>query len=236
MDFFIKKIFEGKETNDDLVHIQFQKFSKGRFEGKALIKAKNSGGKYSIGTSYEYGNEFVIVLAEKLGERKTKASGIIVSTKDLTGELDFQNKKQFMGIKQYKIDAEMSGDEIKKIVEKFPAAFIALSFNANNTELKINPKSPKSAKPSTKGGNPKSNFCKIKTTDKELVKSLLFDIDINNFKDAKISHTFIIDDIEIPKGEMDPVKMRGLAKRRGKIIRTLIIDGKTIVKEKEFVT
>ena len=89
-----------------------------------------------------------------------------------------------MGIKQYVIDKEMSGDEIVSMIEKLPKAFAALSFTAKNTELKIKPKAPKSAKPGNKGeAKLKIDFCKIKTSDKELVSGLLFDVDIGNFKD-----------------------------------------------------
>ena len=43
-------------------------------------------------------------MAEKLGDGITQVKGIVVSTRDLTGELDFQDKKQFMGVKQYILD------------------------------------------------------------------------------------------------------------------------------------
>jgi len=43
---FIKKVFD--ESIDEEVHLQFQKFSKGEFRDKALIKAKKSKDKYTI--------------------------------------------------------------------------------------------------------------------------------------------------------------------------------------------
>ena len=39
MEFFTKKIFEN--IVDDSVHIQFQKFSRGEFKDKAMIKIKS---------------------------------------------------------------------------------------------------------------------------------------------------------------------------------------------------
>jgi len=243
MECFIKKIFE--ENIDKSVHLQFQKFSRGEFKDKALakiIKAKNN---YRINTTYEYANEFVKTLAEKLPEEeKVEVKGVIVSTKNLkeipefyklVGEVEI---KQFMGVKQFKINKKLSKRDILEICEKFPASFIALSFSVNNTELKIKAKSPKSAKPRLKGKNtPKSDFCKIKTSDLDIVKGILFDIDDFgwNFKKIKISHDFIINEIILPKGEKNPEKMRVLAKRKGRIVRKIEIDGKTITKEKEFV-
>ena len=71
---FIEKIFL-KET-DNLVHLQFQKFSRGIFDNRALINAKRSGNKYSIFTTgAEFANELVREVAEKLGERRQFLAG-----------------------------------------------------------------------------------------------------------------------------------------------------------------
>ena len=144
-----------------------------------------------------------------------------------------------MGIKQYVIDKELSGNEIIAVCNKFPLAFTALSFTApDGTELKIKPKAPKSAKPSTKGGDeaPKVDFCKLYTLDKDLARAFVFDkeIDLDNVKKAEINNTFAIEDIILPKGEKDFAKMRELAKRKGKVLRTIKIDDQIIKKEAAF--
>lgn len=238
MEFFIKKIFDGKV--DDLVHHQFSKFSRGEFKNKAMIVAKaQSGGKFSINTTPEYGNELVKCLAEKLGEKTTEVKGVVVSTRNLTGELDFQNKKQFMGVKQYIMDKEMSGNEILELCNKIPSSFIGLSFKVDDTELKIKPKAPKSAKPSSKGdAGPKVDFCRLKTTDKSILDNLVFDSEARGFKKVEISHEFIINEIvvsdELKKEAGDDFALiKEKAKRKGKLIRKLNIDGKKVVKEIE---
>ncbi len=235
MDYnFIKKIWNN--GIDNIVRLQFQKFSRGEFKNRALISASLSKNIYKILTTYEFANELVRVLAEKLGDKKTKVTGAIISTRDLSNELKFKDKKQFMGVKQYLIDSEMSGKEILDVCNKIPSSFIALSFNAVDSELKIKAKAPKSAKPSSKGDSkPVPDFCKLITTDKNLVKDILFDIDIDNFKKAEINHTFFIKEIILPKNEKDPIKIRELAKRKGTIIRKVIVDGKESIKEKEFI-
>ena len=163
MDFFTTKIFSGK--SDELVHVQFQKFSRGVFKDRAIIIGKQSKNKYSLSTTAEYANEFVRYLAELLEERKTQVNGVIVSTRNLDDVLAFQNKKQFMGIKQYVIDTQLSGKEIISLCDRIPNAFMGLSFTVDETELKIKPKVPKSVKPSTKSEDkPKADFCKVKTT------------------------------------------------------------------------
>lgn len=231
---FIKKIFDDKV--DESIHLQFQKFSKGEFRNRAMIKAKNSGKKFNISTTAEFANELVRDIAKKLGNDKTKVTGFIVSTSDLTGQLDFKSKKQFMGVKQYGIDKKMSGNDIIGLLEKFPKAFFALSFKADDTELKIKARAPKSAKPSTKADekiNP--DFCKLKTNDAELGGSFVFEKP--NFKTAEINHTFLIESIIIPekfKQEKDFSKIREMSIRKGKIIREGEIDGQKIREEKEF--
>ena len=232
MDSFIKKIFN--EKSDNFVHLQFQKFSKGFYKNKALIKASKSNKGYSINTSSEYANELVRNVAELINEnQKVNVTGIVVSTRDLTNELNFKNKKQFMGVKQYIIDSEMNKKEIIGICDKFSTSFIGLSFSFDETELKIKPKPPKSAKPSTKSGEqPKVDFCKLKTNNESLVRNLIFDIP--DFKKLEISHDFEITGLEIPKNEPDPLKMRENTVRLGKIKRRMVIDGKNIEKSVEF--
>ena len=78
MDFFIKKIFDG--VSDDLVHLQFQKYSRGTFKDKSIVIAKNSKGLYSISTTSEYASEFVRAVAEELGDAPVKVTGAVIST------------------------------------------------------------------------------------------------------------------------------------------------------------
>lgn len=236
MDNFIKKIFDGK--TDNLVHNQFQKFSRGEFKDKAAMVYSKGKDKYTLSTSYEYSNDFARMLAEKLGNNKTTITGVIVSTRDLTGQVNFAGKKQFAGVKQYILNGEMSGKEIIDLLDKLPTAFFALSFKVGTSELKTKPKAPISGKPSTKAdAQPKADFCKFYTTDKETIRSFVFDNELldSDVKKAEIKHIFQVKDITVPKGESDPVKMRELAIRKGKIIRILRILDKETRKETDFV-
>ena len=114
---FIKKLFDGE--GDAFAHLQFQKFSKGEFRDRAVIKAKKSKNKHTINTSAEFANELVQAVAKKVGEARVQVTGAIVSTSDLTGEFEFTGKKQFQGVKRYLIDSEMSGHEILNLQEKY---------------------------------------------------------------------------------------------------------------------
>lgn len=233
---FIKKIFDDKI--DDSVHLQFQKFGKGEFENRAMIKAKKTKDKYTIFTTAEFANEMVRDVARKLGSERTRVTGAVVSTLNLEDDLEFKEKKQFQGVKRYMIDKEFSGEDILNLLDKFPKVFFGLSFEVpgGNTTLKIKPKAPKSGKPKTKGNEkPKPDFCKLITPDSEIGGGFIWEKD--NFKEANLKHTFVIEDIVIPeelKGSEDFKRIREESRRKGKIIRQGTIDGEEVKKEKEF--
>jgi hypothetical protein len=232
---FIKKVRD--KNFDESVHLQFQKFSRGKFKNRALIEAKNSNGNYTIKTSAEFVNELVRDVAGKLGARKTRVTGTIISTSDLKKELEFKEIKQFQGVKKYVIEGEMSGSDIINLINKFPKAFFALSFDTGDeTVLKIKAKAPKSGKPGTKGEeSPKADFCVLKTKDKRLAENFIFEK--SEFKNANIVHDFLINKIEIPerlKDSKDFALIREASKRVGKILRKSVIDGEKIIKEMEF--
>ncbi len=230
---FIKKIFDGEV--DNLVHLQFQKFSKGEFRNKAIIEAKKSGNKYTIKTSPEFANEMVRVMAKKLGPGKKGITGAVISTMDLKDDLEFKNIKQFQGVKRYLIDNEMTGEEIIGLLEKFPKNFFALSFSVDENVLKIKPKAPKSGKPGKGNEAPKADFCSLKTTDTEIGKSFIFEVP--DFKKATVKHTLLIEEIVVSeelKKTNDFARIREDAKRKGKVVRESEIDGKKDKKEVEF--
>jgi len=232
MDCFIGKIFH--EQSDELVHLQFQKFSRGSFRNRAMVKASKSAKGYSISTTAEYANDLVRLVAHRLGTNSTAVSGVVVSTLDLKSKLPSQGIKQFMGIKQYVISGDMSGGDIISMLDNAPEGFFALSFSAGDTILKIKPKAPKSAKSSTSESGPKINFCSLKTPDEQIVRAVLFDAPAS-WKSILVNHTFNINDIEISPNAKTPEEMRKLAKRKGVIVRKTVVDGKEHVEEKGFV-
>ena len=229
MDFFIQKLCSGK--SDELTHLQFEKYSRGLFTNKAIVQCKFSKDNYSFATTSEYAGEFVRACAHELGNNKAKVEGVIISTKELPSNIKYHGISQFMGVKKYLISAEMTGNEIISICNSVPRAFIALSFSTGISELKVKPKAPKSAKPGN-SDDVKVDFCKLKTTNSEFAKKLFFDI--GNFKVAEAVHDLDIKEIEVPKDEKDPIKMRERAIRKGKIIRKLKVDGVESKKEFDF--
>jgi len=231
----INKIFSHKI--DEEVHGEFIKYSRGVFNNKYLITAKKQKEGWNIKTSNEFANFLVRKGLEKIkGKGQLGIKGVIVSTFDLRDKVDFEisSVKQFMGIKQLVIDTRIEPEKMLQVMDNFPRAFFALSFAFPGFELKIKPKAPKSAKPSTKGGEDiKVDFCSLKTSIKDIADDLFFDVP--SFSGVSINHSLNINGIETPKGESDPIKIRENALRKGKILRKIEVDGKSTTKEIEFI-
>lgn len=228
----IHKIFS-KEI-DDSVHNALIKFSRGDFENRYLIEAKKQKEKWSIKTSAEYVNYIVrACLGKVFGE--LDISGVIVATFNVQEKAQFpiERIKQFMGVKQAVVNTKISPDKIISLMDQFPRAFYALSFVTEKIELKIKAKAPKSAKPPTKGDKEVSvDFLVLKTSDDSIIKDILFDLSV--FKEVSGKHTIQINEIILPEGIEDPAELREKAKRKGKVIRILNVDGKEIKSEADF--
>jgi len=220
---FIKDIFEKGESEE--LHNEFLKYGRGMFKDKYMIAAKKQKEIYSIKTSSEFANTLVkICLAEV--KDKINMTGVIVATFDITKEAKFPitGMKQFMGIKQFSVNAEINKKDLLEFIAKFPRVFYALSFKTEGSELKIKAKAPKSAKPSTSDKEVKIDFCSLKTTNKEIIKELFFDL--TDFNELRVSHTVNISNIIYPKDEKDPIKVRENSIREGKITRIIEQDSK----------
>lgn len=228
---FIKNIFENKI--DEETHKQFKRFGKGNYENRAIVEM-SVGKDLKIKTSFEYANEFVRLLANTI-DGKTNFNGGIITTQDLKNlGLEFSNIKQFAGVKTYELNCEVSKETLLKIIDNFPDAVFCLSFSTNYGSLKTKVKSPKSAKPGKDDEVAKANYCTFVTSDLKLKKEFAFDVK-DEFKKFRVSHDIIITDLVVPNEyKNDFNKARIYSKRKGKIIRKLEIDGKQIIKEKEF--
>ena len=112
-----------------------------------------------------------------------------------------------------------------------------MSFSVGEDKLSIKPKSPKSAKGASSAKNPdkkaKIDFIKLITMDKNLPSTLFLDDELD-FKKIEIKHDIRITDIIMPEGEKDFAKIREMAKRKGRVVRNIDIDGENKQKEADF--
>jgi len=209
---FIKKIFEDKI--DELVHKHFTRLGKGEYE-RAFVKLKKSK-KLSIKTSYEFCNDLVNLIIEN-AEGTIEISGVIVSNKE--EELNIEHEKTKRG-KLYKYEIkkqEISKTKLKEISDQFKNNYLLLNLKVSNCSLKCKNKLPKP------GSALKDNFCMASFSDIEVAKEFAFDVP--DFKDLVIKHIYKIEELIVGDEKSDE-EMRINAKRKGKIVRIMEIDGK----------
>lgn len=216
---FIKKIFENK--TDELVHQQFTRFGKGNYE-RALLTIKKSK-RLAIKSSFEFSNDFVELVAQEASS-DIEISGTIVALHEFS--IDIENEYSKRG-KVHKADIKrqtIKKEKLKEIYEKFKFDFLLLNLEADNCSLKCKNSLPKP------GGTLKDNFCSAYFDNLNVAKEFAFDVP--DFKELIIKHVYEITDLIVSKEfEDDFAKARLNAKRKGKIIRILNIDGKEIKKE-----
>ena len=226
---FIKSIFEN-EANED-IHKQFRRFGKGTFLDRAAVEI-NVGKQVKVKTTFEYTNWFAKFLANTINN-SCHVTGGIITTKDLRGVsgVEFSNVKQFAGVKTYIIDCDVKKEDILGLIKNYPDAVFCLSFSTDYGALKTKVKSPKSAKPGKDDKKIKVDYCTFTTKNIGFVKEFAFDIDLK-FKSFGARHDFIINEIIVPEEyRNNPEMARVYARKKGRIIRKINIDGKEIVRE-----
>ena len=221
----MKKIFQNNA--DEYVHRQFVRFGKGIFEKRAVINVKKKDN-IEISASFELANDLILFVSD-LAEN-INAEGIVLSKENIPG-FNAKKKKEVLS---YDVKKKFNADELKKIVGNSYASLLDCS--ADGISLKIKKKLPRASK--KKEAKADEKFCQLSIDRKYFQKfhdEFLFDIP-NEFKKVHIEHKYAINEIIIPKElekEGNFEKIRQLAKKKGKLIRKIVVDGKELVKEKD---
>lgn len=227
--FFIKKIWQNE--TDESVHSQFIRFSRGIFQNRAVLNVNKSKTIKASGT-FELANDLVNFVS---GLGNVNFSGVISSKEDLNeiflknGVESDESKKK--GLFVYIVE-EVSSKTVAEIKDKI--YYMLLDAEAPGISLKIKKKLSKPGKSSAEKIDDK--FCILQIDEKffpQFHEEFLFDMP-ENFKKARISHTFDISEIILPKGEKDFEKIRLNAKRKGIIMRSISEDGKERASKKDF--
>ena len=223
MFYFIKKIFQNKD--DERVHSQFVRFSRGIFENRAVMNISRNG-KIKISGTFELSSDLARFMAF-LG-KKINVSGILMSREEIAG-LSGSMKK---GVFVYEINEAVSFERLEEISKK--AYCLLLDCDGEGITLKTKKTVPK---PSPKGlDKVNDRFCVAQIDIKfwSLVKSE-FLFDLPEGKKYRIINKYEITEIIVPENEKDSEKLRLLAKRKGKVVRKSIVDGNETVQEKNFI-
>ncbi len=223
---FIKKAIEGKA--DEFTHRQFIRYGKGRFE-RLLFEIRVYAGYFNLKTSFDFVNALFHIISDNIKEN-ADVNGKIIANRDFKDELgslglecaDYSKRGKLYTAE---LDCKAGPGQMKGIFENFKYNFILLSVSSREFTMRTKSCVPKL------GGKVKDNFCSA-SLPLALLGEFAFDFPSPIFKKAKIMHEIIIDDIIIPKeAEDNTEKIRIDAKRKGKLIRIINLDGKEIKKE-----
>lgn len=217
----LRSLCQGK--NDEYTHKQFVRYGCGEYR-RFLITLKK-GRDLKVKTSFDLATDLVGIIAQKAKE-PVSITGKIVGSQDLK-EL-FQEEETSKWGKQYTIDITKTLNplELRSFFEK--CKLYNLLININGTDVKLTTKQtlPKPGK-----DNIPDNFCSA-TFPLSFLDEFAFDFPTTEFKVANIVHLLQIEDIIIPEQyKNDFTLARFHAIRKGKLIREITIDGKTIRKE-----
>lgn len=217
---FIKKIFQGEI--DDSVHMQLMRFGKGNYKGRAPISLHKTK-KVKIKGGFEFANDFVLFASEM----DIKFNGFIWSKKEIKGLSGDKKAGKYI----YEVE-DLDSSRVKEIAKE--AYYLLLNADNEDVKLKIKKKLPKPGKSEEKIDD---KFCQLEIGIEHFdkIKEDFF-WDVGDCKKVKAKHEYQITDIIKPNIEDsdDFAKIRELAKRKGKLIRTIECDGKEIKNEIEF--
>ena len=183
-----------------------------------------------IKAGFEYLDVMFDLMAQCVNEN-VLLNGVIVTKNKIINELnEFGIEPKKVTGKKYTIQETMSKEKFKEFVNKFNSYFLLLNVKSGKYSISVKKSIPKPGKLVEKFVTAKFDL-----KDLDLIKKeFLFDIKVDNFKDISIKHTYLIDEIIIPdEFKNNPEEARLNAKRKGRIIRKIDIDGKTEEKEIE---
>lgn len=219
---YIKGFFAGEVP--DWVHDRFIRYGRGTFAGpKIAVKTKKD---VKISATIEYSNILAELLAKNSAE-PLKVSGSVFAKRDIGQTLkDFLkvSKSKFgKGLYSAEVSGEVSADEFTGLCGMIPDAMLLLDVSGGGQ--KISCKKKKLPKP---GSGIEESFCTGTLGESaldEVKNELLFDAS-GDFNEAEATHEIVIDELVKPSGVTDAARLRVEAKRKGKIKRTLTLDGK----------
>ena len=253
---FLKKIIENPQLDDPSrnhlsVHRHFYRYSRGDFIGPAL-KISKTKAKINLKGSHEYEDLILEIITSSISDPKAnfEIKGKLISgsdIKDLITDLGFNwtLKRSTGQTKNYKAEIIDSTNKIKLLegIKAFrETSYFLLSFSIDPS-LKVTTKKnipqPSKKKIDEDEVNKRIQFCTgyVKNNN-ENIREIL-ELTVPDFKSEIpeiwksiiIFNNYKITDIVIPKDVKDSRLLRILAIRKGKMIRTINIDGELIEKQ-----
>ena len=249
---FLKKLIEQPILDESIkqhmdIHRHFYRYSRGEFIGPA-IKIARSSTKFTLKGSHEYEDLILELVAKSIEDpnRKFEIKGKLITGGDISEQLkdlglNWDLKESSGKTKNYKADFidTITSDKLIECVDLFrDTSYFLVNFNLNaackvTTKKNLPQPSKKKAEDDDVGkriqfctgymGNTKSNLdLIIDSTIPDFKKNIP-----NEWKNIIVYNNYLINDIELPKNITNSQLLRILAIRKGKIIRTIEVDGET---------
>ena len=253
---FLKKIIESPVLDDPAeknksIHRHFYRYSRGDFIGPA-IKISKTKNKLTLKGSHEYEDLILEIVTHGISNlnEKFEIKGILISGEDISEVIkslgfNWDVKKSSGQTKNYKAEIldRINRDLLLESIEKFREnSYFLLSFNIDpnhKVTTKKNIPQPSKKKVEEDDVDKRVQFCTgyISNTEKNLnyiLKAVLSDFISElpkNWKKIILFNNYKISDIEIPKNIKNSRLLRVMAIRKGKLIRTVDVDGEIIEKQ-----
>ncbi|MFW9987161.1 MAG: hypothetical protein ACFFC3_00735 [Candidatus Odinarchaeota archaeon] len=233
------------------IHRHFYRYSKGDFIGPAL-KISQTKTKLTLKGSHEYEDLILEIVTNGISSPKEafEIKGKLISGSDISeiiNELGFNwNLKKSTGqTKNYNVDIidKSNKNILLESIEAFrESSYFLISFNINpNCKVTTKKKIPQPSKKKVEEDdvNKRIQFCTgyINNTEKNynyIIENALSDFQSElptKWKSLTIFNNYKISEIKLPKNINNSILLRVLAIRKGKLIRTLNIDGEIIEKQ-----
>jgi hypothetical protein len=235
------------------VHRHFYRYSRGEFIGPACQIWRTSS-KLSLKASFEYEDLIAELVLKNSTKEKVKADIVLITGKDISDKirnlgLEWDLSESTGKTKNFKAKeiVQVEKEKLLKAIEAFRQdSYLLLNFNLGS-KCKVQTKKripqPSKKKPLDDDVNSRIQFSKGYLDNDESTVQMALEEIVTDFKDdlpeswSKITLTnnYKIDEIIIPKklkGTKDSRLLRVMAIRKGKLFRTLDIDGdETIEKQ-----
>ncbi|MFX1311230.1 MAG: hypothetical protein ACFFHD_01285 [Promethearchaeota archaeon] len=248
---FLKELIETPILKDPAkqntnIHRHFYRYSRGEFLGPALKIIKSST-RITLKSTHEYEDLVAEIVANTINEEKVEINGSLVTGSDISSTLNdlgfnWNLKKSTGKTKNYnaKIFTKVTKDSLLRSIEEFRKnSYYLISFNLNSTcKLTTKKKIPQPSKKKVEEDdvNKRIQFCTGIIKNSEPHFKLIFDLALPDFKldlnrkwkNILITNNYKIFELVLPENVSDWGLKRILAIRKGKLFRTIDIDGEII--------
>jgi hypothetical protein len=244
-------ILENPSENHMNIHRHFYRYSKGDFIGPAM-KVSQTNTKITLKGSHEYEDLILEIVARSIPDasQRFEIKGKLISGEDINkiiSELGFNwdLKKSTGQVQNYKADIldETTKNQLVESIDLFrEKSYLLLNFNLNpscKVSTKKNIPQPSKKKIEEDDVDKRIQFCTGYLSNKEKNLQIVLESSLPDFiaeipkkwKNITIFNNYKITEVEIPKNIQNSRLLRIMAIRKGKLLRSIDIDGEIYEKQ-----